>query len=139
MLRKILVPVDFSAKNLSALRTARELAELVHGEVILVHVIETIEEMPDAELEDFYRRLESKASERMRESLAELGTNGFERRSEIIFGHRPQAIVDFAEREGIDVIVMSSHKVDRERPVGDWITISYKVAILARCPVLLVK
>ncbi len=139
MFRKILVPVDFSAKNLNALRKARELAELVDGEVVLVHVIETIEELPDEELQSFYQRLERKAAEHMQESLAQLGENGFARRSAIIFGHRPQAIVDFAEREEIDVIVMSSHRVDRDRPAADWITISYKVAILARCPVLLVK
>ena len=34
-----------------------------------------------------------------------------------------------------DRVPLSSHRVDPDRPGADWMTISYKVAILARCPV----
>jgi hypothetical protein len=39
-----------------------------------------------------------------------------------------------------DLLVMSSHKLPLRRPTTEsWGTISYKVGILSRCPILLVK
>jgi len=137
--RRILVPVDFTAKNERALRRARELAELEAGEVTLVHVIERLDDEIDEDLEGFYSKLEAKAEKKMAESLGLLGEGRFTKRSAIVLGQRARTIADFAESEKIDVIVLSSHRVDPDRPGADWMTISYKVAILARCPVLLVK
>jgi len=137
--RRILVPVDFTAKNERALRRARELAELEGGEVTLVHVIERLDDEIDEDLEGFYAKLEAKAEKKMTESLALLGEGKFTKRSAIVLGQRARTIADFAESEKVDVIVLSSHRVDPDRPGADWMTISYKVAILARCPVLLVK
>jgi len=37
------------------------------------------------------------------------------------------------------LIVMASHRIDREQPAHDWSSISYAVAILSPVPVLLVK
>jgi len=139
MFRKILVPVDFTPKNERALEQARALAELSNGEVTLVHVVERLEDEFDSDLAGFYRRLEAKAEEKMAASLGSLGTGAFSKRSSIVLGHRARAIADFAEHERVDVIVLSSHRVDPDKPGHDWMTISYKVAILARCPVLLVK
>lgn len=139
MYRKILVPVDFTPKNERALAQARELAALTSGEVTLVHVVETLEDEIDADLAGFYDRLEAKAEERMAASLAALGEGDFSRRSAIVLGHRARAIADYAEHEKVEVIVLSSHRVDPDQPGHDWMTISYKIAILARCPVLLVK
>ena len=39
----------------------------------------------------------------------------------------------------VDLTIMKSHKVDLEDRSHGWGTISYKVSILAQCPVLLVK
>jgi nucleotide-binding universal stress UspA family protein len=139
MYRRILVPVDFTAKNSRALATAREMAADTNGEVTLVHVVATLEDEIDADLANFYRKLEERAEERMAVALEELGEGSFERRSAVVLGHRARAIIEYAEREEVDVIVLSSHRVDPDRPGADWLTISYKVAILARCPVLLVK
>jgi len=139
MFRKILVPVDFTPKNERALERARALAELSHGEITLVHIVETLEDELDDDLAGFYRRLEAKAEEKMTGALGALGAGAFSARSAIVLGHRARAIADFAEHERVDVIVLSSHRVDPDKPGHDWMTISYKVAILARCPVLLVK
>ena len=54
-------------------------------------------------------------------------------------GKRAEAVVLYAEEKGMDLIVLSSHKVDRDHPALGWGTISYRIAIVARCPVLLVK
>ena len=139
MLRKILVPVDFTPKNERALDAARELATAAGGEITLVHVVETLEDELDGDLREFYARLEQRAAERMAESLAKLGKGTFGRRSAIVLGHRARAVIDYAQKEGIELIVLSSHRVDPDHPGADWMTISYRIAILARCPVMLVK
>jgi hypothetical protein len=36
-------------------------------------------------------------------------------------------------------MILSSHKVDRDHPALGFGSISYRIAIVARCPVLLVK
>ena len=139
MFRKILIPVDFTAKNERAFVAAREVVDFEAGEIVLVHVVESLEDELDDDLRAFYRKLERRAEERMTAILARLGVGAFARRGEVILGHRARAIVDFAAKEGVDAIVLSSHRVDPDKPGADWMTISYKVAILARCPVLLVK
>jgi len=139
MFRRVLVPVDFTPKNLRALERAREIVALSGGELVLVHVVETLEDEIDADLAGFYRKLEERAEERMKESLAALGEGEFTRRSAIVLGHRARAITDYAEHEKVDLVVLSSHRVDPDKPGHDWMTISYKIAILARCPVMLVK
>ncbi len=47
--------------------------------------------------------------------------------------------MDFAAEEDSDLIILSSHRIDLENPGSSWTTLSYKVAILAQRPVLLVK
>ena len=57
----------------------------------------------------------------------------------VSYGRRAEEIVDFAAEEDSDLIILSSHRIDLENPGSSWTTLSYKVAILAQCPVLLVK
>ncbi|MFQ5680008.1 MAG: universal stress protein [Gemmatimonadota bacterium] len=138
MFRSVLVPVDLTEKNEHAVRLARELAGESRGEVTLLHVIETLD-LPFDELEEFYRRLEEKAARGM-ETLAEpLRAAEIPHHREVAYGKRGEAIVEYAERHANDLIIMSSHRVDLADPGSGWTTLSYKVAILAQCPVLLVK
>ena len=57
----------------------------------------------------------------------------------IAFGNRTQEILKHADRRETGLIIMNSHVVDPERPAESWGTISYKVALLSQCPVMLVK
>ena len=57
----------------------------------------------------------------------------------VVYGHRSKEIVNYAINNRIDLIIMASHRIDPDRPGHDWSSISYAVAILAPCPVLLVK
>ena len=139
MFLNILVPVDFSDKNKQALDIAFELAVQSEGRVRLLHVIEIIADATFNEFEDFYMKLEERARQKM-DALITPYQNGDARFEErIVYGSRTQAILDFATDYGIDLIVMSSHQVDPEDPATDWGTISYKVGILAACPIMLVK
>lgn len=139
MFSNILVPVDFTLKNESALNTALDLVRGREAKVTLLHVIEIIEHVEIEEMADFYRGLETRAAaklygleERFKQALVPVY-------HEIICGKRAETIVHHAEEREVDLIVLSSHKVDRDHPALSVGAISYRIAIVARCPVLLVK
>ena len=138
MFQRILVPVDLTEKNVRAVRTAGSLARRMEGEVTLLHVIETLD-LPFEELEEFYERLEAKAAAAMRDLSAPLEEASLPHSQHVVYGKRGEEIVEFAEENGVDLVVLRSHRVDLEDPGAGWTTLSYKVAILAQCPVLLVK
>jgi universal stress protein A len=134
----MLVPVDLTQKNAHAVATARDLAAESGGTVTLLHVIETLD-LPFEELEAFYARLEEKARRAMEEMAEPLQEAGLSFARRVSYGRRAEEIVDFAAEEDSDLIILSSHRIDLEKPGSSWTTLSYKVAILAQCPVLLVK
>ena len=143
MFRKILVPVDFTDKNEPAFEAAQQTA--LHpdpeqrGEIELLHVIETIEHIGFEEMADFYRGLETRAAAKLFALEDRFRQAGLEVRHEILYGKRAETIVRYAEEHGTDLVILSSHKVDRDHPALGWGTISYRIAIVARCPILLVK
>lgn len=139
MFRHVLVPVDLTDKNLTAISAASDLASSSGARVSLLHVIETIEDADFEEFGDFYRRLEEKAQACLGRWAERLAGEGVEVRHRVLYGRRTDEILRFAEDEGVDLIVLSSHRVDPEQPGRGWGTLSYRVALLASSPVLLVK
>ena len=142
MFRKILVPVDFTEKNEAALASAIEIAGRSDGEeseVTLLHVIETIEHVEFDEMKDFYRGLETRAAAKLFAMEERFQSAGVRVRHDILYGKRAETIVRHAEEREADLIVLSSHRVDRDHPALGVGAISYRIAIVARCPVLLVK
>jgi nucleotide-binding universal stress UspA family protein len=143
MFRKILVPVDFTDKNEPAFEAAQQTAlhpdSEQRGEIELLHVIETIEHIGFEEMADFYRGLETRAAAKLFALEERFRGAGIKTRSEILYGKRAETIIRHAEDREIDLVVLSSHKVDRDHPALGLGTISYRIAIVARCPVLLVK
>jgi nucleotide-binding universal stress UspA family protein len=137
--QNILVPVDLTDLHQPALESAARLAQQNGGKVTLLHVIEVISEVWATADREFYTRLEQTA----RDHLARLGhyfeARGVPRGEEVVFGHRAPEIVRYAGEIGVDLIVLKSHRLDLENPSAGWSTVSYKVGILAQCPVLLVK
>jgi nucleotide-binding universal stress UspA family protein len=147
MFRKILVPVDFTDKNEPALDAALGFARSAGGgspegplpEILMVHVIETIDHLGFEEMQDFYRGLETRAAAKLFALEKRFQDAGVPVHHEILYGRRAETILRLSEEAGVDLIVLSSHKVDREHPALGLGTISYRIAIVARCPVLLVK
>jgi nucleotide-binding universal stress UspA family protein len=142
MFRKILVPVDFTEKNEAALDSAVQIAggSVADGsEITLLHVIETIEHIDFKEMSEFYRGLENRASAKLLTLEEKLREKGVSPRHEVLFGKRAETIVRYAEEMAADLMILSSHRVDRDHPALGLGTLSYAVAIVARCPVLLVK
>jgi nucleotide-binding universal stress UspA family protein len=139
MFRKILMPVDLTARHQAALDIAARLANESAAEVTLLHVVEIIPGSWPREEREFYDRIEQAA----RDHLATLGRHLEERHisrhEEVIFGDRAHEIVRYAMETGVDLIVLSSHRIDLQNLSAGWGTVSYKVGILSQCPVLLVK
>jgi universal stress protein A len=136
---RILVPTDLTDRTVRALDLAARLSAPSRSRVTLLHVIETVRGIDADDLKRFYRKLESKARKemaRLKQRAGQLPVNVDE---EILYGRRAEEIVGFAGRTGVDLIVLASHKVNPSIVGRDWGTISYKVGILAQCPVLLVK
>jgi nucleotide-binding universal stress UspA family protein len=136
--RRILVPVDFTPRSLRAVRAAAKVAATTRAKTTLLHVIERIDDGESGAFESFYRKLESAAREKMKALLAPFGER-LPVRAEILYGKPVGEILRFAQANRIDLIVMSSHKLPLRHSGESWGTVSYKVGILSRCPVLLVK
>ena len=139
MFHRILVPVDLTEKSMAAVDLAHDLANQSDAEVILLHVIETIEHVEFEELKPFYSRLESSARKGLEKFAASFRSSKLKIDEAVIYGHRTKEIVDYAIENKVDLIIMASHRIDPDRPGHDWSSISYSVAILSPCPVLLVK
>ncbi|MFO7964482.1 MAG: universal stress protein [Desulfobacterales bacterium] len=139
MFKRILVPTDFSEKSKHAFDIALNIARMGEGKVVLLHVIEMIADSTFEEFESFYTRLEHKAESSMNAWIKAHPSGADFVEKEIIYGNRALEIVKFSEDHEMDLIVLNSHKINVEDPGGGWGTISYKVSILADCPVMLVK
>jgi nucleotide-binding universal stress UspA family protein len=139
MFQKILVPVDLTEKSLAAVDRAYDFAAETGAEVILLHVIETVEHVQFEELKGFYQRLEISAKKGLKEFSERFASKKLKVDQAVIYGHRTKEIVAYAIGHRVDLIIMASHRIDPDRPGHDWSSISYAVAILSPVPVLLVK
>jgi universal stress protein A len=139
MFRRILVPTDLTERADKALDLALALSAPDHSRVTLLHVIETVRGLEFEEMKMFYRRFEKKAQAIMTAATARLPKTRAKVAQELVYGDRAEEIVRFASANQIDLIVLASHRVQPPAVGRDWGTISYKVGLLAQCPVLLVK
>ena len=139
MFKNILVPTDFLDDHQSALEIAVRLCSMDNGKIALLHVIEIIQNTTFEEFEDFYSGLEKRSFKGLNAIINRLNNTETTIEPQVVYGNRTQEIVRFAEENDVDLIIMKSHKVDLEEPSQGWGTISYKVSIMAQCPVMLVK
>ena len=91
------------------------------------------------ELRPFYDRLENSARKGLQEFSEKFIANKVRVHQAVVYGQRTHEIIDFAIQNRMDLIIMASHRIDPDRPGHDWSSISYAVAILSPCPVLLIK
>jgi nucleotide-binding universal stress UspA family protein len=113
---KILVPVDGSINSLEALKIASDYVKLKGAEVFSISVVPFIGGMTDHEISPARR-------ERHMDAMAELADEAVKKACSILSSENvtascaktvvtsvsvPDAIVDFAETEGINLIIMGS-------------------------------
>jgi nucleotide-binding universal stress UspA family protein len=142
---KILVPVDGSAHSLKALEVAADIAKTRQAEIYVISVTASIGGMEDHEISP-YRR------ERHEEILQEFADKAIRTAREVLGAQKvnvkfsqistavsvPDAIIDFAEAEKIDLIVIGSRglSVSSRFKMG---SIANQVVKYSPCSVYLVK
>ena len=136
---RILVPTDLSENSKKALDTVFKMGVTDEHRIFLLHVIETLQSDEDNEFQFFYDKLRDRAARKMGTMIKKYGNENFIIEKEIVYGNRSIEIIRFAHEYDINLIVLTSHRIENLEPSEGWATISYKVGILSPCPVLLVK
>ena len=140
MFAHILVPTDLAEKSIKGVEIAAKMvAGGISRRITLLHVIETIDDAEEEEFRPFYEKLRERAFGKMEDMVARIGSYGGNIHIEVLHGNRVREIVGFARENVVDLIVLGSHRIDNIDQAEGWATISYRVAILAHCPVLMVK
>lgn len=139
MYNNILIPVDLSSANEAVFSTARELGDPEETNIILLHVIETLQDDEPGEMDDFYEDLREEADEKMTDWAASIADDGFDVQAAILYGERGPEITRAAAENEVDLIIQRSHRVSRDDENTNVGTVSHQVAIFAPCSVLLVR
>lgn len=148
MTRTILVPIDGSPLSRSALRHA--LANFPDASITVLHVVDLFEPgygaYPDFETsyeplmgsEEWYERAEEVSDQLFEDARDIADEYDREVRTESEIGDPKRVIVEYAEEEDVDHIVLGGHgRTDEERPVFG--SIAETVARRAPVPVTLIR
>lgn len=138
---KLLCPVDFSEFSKKAFEYAVSLATQYKAKLYIQHLIEPVtvfsyEGVPG--WKEMYDIFESEAETAMQELVRLPGVQRLQPETSIHIGDTEESILKFAEKEGIDLIVMGTHGrrgVDR-LTMG---SVTERVLRKAKCPVLAVR
>lgn len=123
MFQHILIPTDLTDRTAGTIDTLNGLVGDRSLQVTLLHVIEQIPETNLDEFREFYAGLEKRSATKLAALASRFGEPGIDIAQEVVYGHPAAAIAQFAAANQVDLIA----------------TLSYKIAMLAACPVLLVK
>lgn len=143
---KILVPVDFSDCSSSALRSGVELAQHFEASVIAVHVWErpnlvapdVMLYTPGFEGVSLVEYARSEAETHMASMIEEINSDAVEVSYRFVTGRPFKKIVEVAEHDRVDLIVMGSH--GRTGLAHLFLgSVAEKVLRRAPCPVLVVR
>ena len=135
---RIMLPVDLSDRHGRAVEVAAGLAKQSGGEVILLHVVEILPGLPRKEEPAFYGRLENKARMHLQAIAQRLSKLKIRCKAIVTYGHRAKEVVEQAEALEVDLIVLTAPEAQARNPTS-WGSLSWKIAVLCRRPVLLVK
>jgi nucleotide-binding universal stress UspA family protein len=136
-IKKILVPVDYSEQSRAALDVACSMARDQQATVIIAHVVEPIQPLAPAAA---YADVPVPNMDTQREQLEQVIPSdpavGFEH--QLREGNPSAGIVDLAEKENVDLIVMGTHgRRGLKRVLMG--SVAEEVVRRAPCPVLTLK
>ncbi len=113
--KRILCPTDFSEPSKRSLAVAREFASLFGAELFLLHVVPppthlSLPEVVLAQDPEAYRRSVVRASTDMLEKMTHtLIPPNIECRTQVAEGPPAETIVQIADEDDVDMIVISTH------------------------------
>jgi nucleotide-binding universal stress UspA family protein len=110
-IRRILVPTDFSEAGAEALRFAISFAQQFNASLVLFHAValppQPLRYAP-LPIEPQVEQLRSAAEDEMRKLAASIDFDGVAYETAIAVGYPGETIADYAERHGMDLILMST-------------------------------
>jgi universal stress protein A len=138
----ILVPTDFSEYADYALDYAIELAQKLQAHLTFLHVIYpmplTMEDFDASGFTPYLEEIETDAQQRLQILLNRVRQEGLQGETAIVQGVPFQAIVDMAESQDIDLIVMGTHGRTGLTHVLMG-SVAERVVRMAPCPVLVTR
>jgi nucleotide-binding universal stress UspA family protein len=143
MIKKILAPIDFSEAAIMLLQQANDIAEKFNARLTMVFVAEDPFQYSglatETGIDPFDENIVQNARRQMKNFINENKdqlTVEFE--SRVITGHPAREIINYAAKEGIDLIIIGSHGyVGIDRMIFG--SVAEKVIKLAPCPVLVIN
>jgi nucleotide-binding universal stress UspA family protein len=137
-IERILFATDFAQHTDRAEETTLELAQALKAALIVLHVIEAIDPSEDEDpMDDFYRGLREQAEVRLTAIIDKCTAAGVRAEKRVTVGKRWLEIVEIADRERCNLIVLGGHAIDPSRAqIG---VTSHKVFFACRVPLLTVR
>jgi nucleotide-binding universal stress UspA family protein len=139
---KILLPIDFSPSSQAALEMAADLAKHFHAELYLVNVIPYFPttKLPDLVPEtEFIQEARTFAEQHLAKCHATLSARKIKATCSVEVGNDiVEKILSVAEREKVDMVVISTHGISGWHPLV-FGSIAEKVVKLVQCPLLLLR
>jgi nucleotide-binding universal stress UspA family protein len=139
---KILLPIDFSSSSKTALEVATDLALHFHAELFLVNIIplfSTFTSEYAAPQLQFQQEEKTHAEQHLAKAKAVLTSRGVKASSSVeVANDIVGSIMDVADREHVDFVVISTHGISGWHPLV-FGSIAEKVIKLMQCPLLLLR
>lgn len=140
--KKILCAVDFSEASKEVANYAAYLAEGLKSEILVLYVAPSLSQyvgfhVPPSSIESFVKEIVAGADKSMEAFLSE-HFKGVNARGEVVTGYAAEEILNTAEEEKVDMIVMGTHGrrgIDRIL----FGSVAERVVKNAKCPVVTVR
>jgi len=138
MFNRILLATDGSKHSVRSADYAIQLAEQFNGTIDVIYVVDEQTSKSDVLHNDSKYEIELKRKEKIRFVLEQLDVTDIEYNVQILHGQPGPAIVEFANTNDFDCVVIGSRGLNNLQTMilG---SVSHKVAKRANCPVLIVK
>ena len=146
-IRKIVVPVDFSAHSRAALEYAIDFAKQIGAEIHVIHAFSmplttvaayefagAVAAVPP----NLWADLESAASQNLEAFVGEADAKGVPVKSRLVIDIATKAILDFAENVDADLIIMGTRGLTGLKHVALG-SVAERTLRSAACPVLTLK
>lgn len=139
MFKNILLAADGSAHSLRATENAIQLiSDKESSFITIVYVVDDNTAKSDVLHNKDSKDIQAKRKEKLKDIFALLENTKIRHELKIIHGEPGETIVDFANNNEFDCLVIGSRGLNRLQSMVLG-SVSHKVAKLAKCPVLIVK
>jgi universal stress protein A len=143
--KKILCPTDFSEPSYEALKVANELALHFFSELVVVHVVSPVPLVPATpavpvtfNIPEYQQDLETASMKTLEDVVKKRVPEKIWVRTKVVLGVAADQIVQIADEENVDIIVIATHGQTGWRRLV-FGSVTEKVVRLASKPVLTIR